>query len=170
MNMKNVSIILKRVDQTKINATSKKNLEVMQKLKSEKEHLLKKVQQLTDKKRFYKKILEQHVGQNNTSYFDEEIILHPISDGKTENTYNEKETTPVKCKYEMIENNSKKLKTLTSNTEDSSEGKSSDQTKPSDAESKMETPDKNECGKNVSETEVSSKRKRGLPICILCKK
>ena len=44
MNMKNVSICLKRVDQTKINATSKKNLEVMHKLKTEKDHLLKKVQ------------------------------------------------------------------------------------------------------------------------------
>ena len=43
------------------------------------------------------------------------------------------------------------------------------QTKPSDAESKMETPDKNESGKNVSETEVSSKRMRGLPICIYAK-
>ena len=116
-------------------------VELMQKLKSEKEHLLKKVQQLTDKKQFYKKKSKQHVGQNNTSYFEEEIILHPISDGKPESTYNEKETTPVKCKYEMIENKSKKLKTLTSNTEDSSQGKSSDQSLVTQ-KVKMETPDK----------------------------
>ena len=123
-NMKNISIIPQRVDQTKINATSKKNLEVLQKLKSEKEHLLKEVQQLTDEKQFYKKKLEQHVGQNNTSYFDGEIIIHPSPDGKTHNTYNEKQTTTVKHKYEMKESNSKKPKTLTINTEDSIEGKS----------------------------------------------
>ena len=129
----------------------------MHKLKTEKDHLLKKVQQLTDEKQFYKKKLEEHIGQNNTNYLKEEIIINPVTAQNNESTYDEKEASRPKHKYETVEKKSKKSKMMTSNSDESSKGKSSVETKSSESESKTESADITESSMNKSQ--VSSKRK-----------
>ena len=57
---------------------------------------------------------------------------------------------------------------MTSNSDESSKGKSSGETKSSESESKTESANITESSMNKSQ--VSSKRKQGLPICILCQK
>ena len=112
---------------------------------------------MTDEKQSYKKKLEEHVRQNNTNYLKEEIIINPVTAQNNESTYDEKEASRPECKYETMEKKSKKSKMITSNSDDSSKGKSSDETKSSESESKTESADITESSMNKSQ--VSSKRK-----------
>ena len=179
--MKRVTICLKRVHQTKVNTSSKQNLAVMHRLKSEKEHLLKKVQQLIDEKMFYKTKLEEHVGQNNMNYLQEEIlddnISPPDSDSKARNegTYDETVKNACECKCGREVEHSKQSQTLMSNPEDTTGGNCNPEEtsagKSSDAENNLNiSADNSVSSQGDKKTEVSHKRKHRLPICILCQK